>query len=360
MNIQSIALAFRLELDFHALNNEGSGGTNVMEPRRIALGDKEYDGVSGEMVRRHVLENFVRLCQQRDIPLFEDSKGLVPSRGKQALITWVGQTVTPDVKTEKAKGDKPPTSTYSFSVKPPYYAQATQYLIDGCALCDIGGYLIAFETKNDKATTADGNEGAINGTLKRDSAFEVGWLISEHPALTDYTQHAAYSPDPKDNKLFTQNIRSGVYAGVMRIDVGRVGHNDWAWLASDKNGLHLATEKRTNRAKALLDAIEQYLLSPSGAKQAGWLPHAGGVCEGVLIVSEDGPAPFISPLHLSTPGDNPTVGPNPDYREAIKQLAEKRKKDGQAVMTVYTFDNMADLADAVQKVREHLGGEKTS
>lgn len=356
MNIQSIALAFRLELDFHALNNEGSGGTNVMEPRRIALGDKEYDGISGEMVRRHVLENFVRLCQQRNIALFEDSKGLVPSRGKQGLITWVGQSVTPEEKKDK---DKSPA--YNFSVKPPYYADATQHLINGCALCDVGGYLIAFETKTDKAQTIDGKEGPIAGTLKRDSAFEVGWLISEHPALTDYTQHAAYSPDPKDNNLFTQNIRSGVYGGVMRIDIGRIGHNDWAWLAQDKGNLNLAADERKKRARALLDAIEQYLLSPGGAKQAGWLPHAGGVCEGILIVSEDGPAPFISPLHLSTPGENPAIGPNSDYREAIKRLAGKRLDENKKpVITAYPFDDMIGLAEAMQKVREQLDREATS
>jgi len=37
----------------------------------------------------------------------------------------------------------------------------------------------------------------VEGTLKRDSCFEVGWLISEHPAIVDYTQHSAYDPDPK-------------------------------------------------------------------------------------------------------------------------------------------------------------------
>lgn len=358
MNIQSIALAFRLELDFHALNNEGSGGTNVMESRRIALGDKEYDGISGEMVRRHVLENFVRLCQQRNIPLFDDSKGLVPSRGKQALVGWVGMGVDPEEKKDKSTG----AVTYTFSLKPASYAAATQHLLNGCALCDIGGYMIAFESKTDKARMENGKAGPIDGTLKRDSTFEVGWLISEHPALIDYTQHAAYSPDPKDNNLFTQNIRSGIYGGVMRMDVGRIGHNDWAWLAPSADGLQrLKDVERQNRVTALLDAVEQYLLSPSGAKQAGWLVHAGGVCEGVIIVSNDGPAPFISPLHLHSPGDNPTLGPNPDYRESIKLLAQKRNGNGQTpALTAYTFDNMAELAEAVQKAREQLGPTASS
>jgi CRISPR-associated autoregulator DevR family len=345
MNIHSIALAFRLELDFHALNNEGSGGTNVMEPRRIALGDQEYDGISGEMVRRHVLEGFVRLCQAREIPLFDDSKGLVPNRGKQALIEWVGENIAP----QNSK-----SGSRTFSLEPAHYASATQHLISQCALCDVGGYLIAFESRSDKATGKDGVQGAIDGTLKRDSVFEVGWLISEHPALADYAQHAAYSPNPKDNNLFTQNIRSGVYAGVMRIDVERVGYNDWAWLGA---GEHLAEDQRNQRVQALLDAIEQYLVSPSGAKLAGWLPHAGGVCEGILVVSQEGPAPFVSPLRLNTAESKPSIGPNREYRQAIQRLIDKRcNGQKQPVFAAYTFDDMAELAEATQNVRMQIEG----
>ncbi len=58
-NLWSIAFAYRLGLGFHALNNEGADGSNLMQPRRIDVGKVTYDGISGEIIRRHILENFV-------------------------------------------------------------------------------------------------------------------------------------------------------------------------------------------------------------------------------------------------------------------------------------------------------------
>ncbi|MEM3139707.1 MAG: hypothetical protein QXU17_05875, partial [Archaeoglobaceae archaeon] len=217
MSIKSVALSFRIEANFHALNNEGAGGTNVMEPRRIAIGDKEYDGVSGEMVRRHILENFVRLCQQSNIPLHQRCIGLVPDRGKEPLKQWIinNQSTLP---TRTVRGRNLPV------LDPPHYPVATKGLIEQCAICDIGGFLLALEISDDAV-----------GALKRDSCFEVGWLISEHPAVVDYTQHSAYAPDPSQHNLFVQNIRSGIYAGVLRMDVDRIGYNDWWWLDTSQN-----------------------------------------------------------------------------------------------------------------------------
>ena len=59
MNLWSISFAYRLGLGFHALNNEGADGSNLMQPRRIDVGDVTYDGISGEIIRRHILEHFV-------------------------------------------------------------------------------------------------------------------------------------------------------------------------------------------------------------------------------------------------------------------------------------------------------------
>ena len=81
----SVSISYRLGLGFHALNNEGSDGSNLMQPRRIDVGRTTYDGISGEMVRRHILENFVRLCEMNDIPLLTASRALHPDRGPLGL-----------------------------------------------------------------------------------------------------------------------------------------------------------------------------------------------------------------------------------------------------------------------------------
>lgn len=328
MKVQSVAIAFKIGLGFHALNNEGGGGTNVMEPRRIGVGGREYDGISGEMMRRHVLENFVRICLSRDIPLSRAGQGLLPDRGKEDLVTWMREAGVA-------------------SLAPDHYPAATAVMVQSCALRDVGGYLMALEKGTDKVT----------GTLKRDSTFEIGWLITGHPSAVDFTQHAAYYPSQQHN-LFSQNLRTGVYGGVARFDCGRVGHNDWAWWDGSPTAI-LSPEARRERVLALLEAFEQYLLSPGGAKQAGWLQHTG-LLEGTVMASTAGPAPFVSPLAVSAPSgegnddsavDEVQIAFNPSYREELERLAKLRP--GQ--YSIWNFEGQAEFAETMAALQGRLG-----
>lgn len=311
---RSLSITFRVGLAFHALNMEGTSG-NVMEPRRIALGDAEYDGISGEIVRRHILEYFVQ-HNGTGLPFHQGCRGLDPARGTEALTQ-----VIPDDRWRPGES----------------FPEGTRALISECALCDVGGYLIA------------------GRSLKRDSTFEVSWLVSEHPVQADYTQHAAYSANQEHN-LFTMGIRSGVYGGVMRFDLDRIGHNDWWWLAGDEDRRYPVDEAgRRARARALLESVRQWLLSPSGARQAGWLQHQGEPFEGVLVLSETGPAPFVSPVALEvTVSDGeprPRIRPNADYRGAIAQLVSRAGDR----LNQYPFDGPSGLEEAFDRVMEELG-----
>jgi CRISPR-associated autoregulator DevR family len=300
MTYKSLAMSFRIQLGFHAANNEGAGGTNVMEPRRITVGDKEYDGISGEIIRHHILENFVRLCQQHGLPLHQRCQGLVPDRCKSEVKNWMNNQSPPISKLNPEQ----------------HYATLTAKILSECALCDIGGYLVALQGKQD----------GVEGTLKRDSCFEVGWLITEHPAVVNYTQHSAYDPDPEKHNLFVQNMRNGIYGGVLRIDLDRIGSNDWWWLGDGVDRYAISDAERYKRMWVLLEAIKQWTLSPSFAKQAGWLHHPDGTFEGVIVLSTDGPAPFYSPIKFELEGgdpNRPVIKSNPQYRKIIKQLKEK-------------------------------------
>lgn len=325
MSYESLALSFTIGLGFHALNNEGGGGTNVMEPRRITVGDQEHDGVSGEIVRRHILENFVRVAEKEGIALSRAGRGLRPDRGREDLVRWMSERKVT-------------------SLTPEHYAAATAELVASCAVRDVAGYLMALERATDK----------VEGTLKRDSVFEVGWLISVHPAAVEMTQHAAYSPDPGQHNLFVQNMRTGVYAGVLRVDLARIGRNDWAWLDGSEPYCVSEAERR-RRADALLRAIEQFLVSPSGAKQAGWLQHTG-VVAGAFVLSADGPAPFRSPLALRVVGDGEPpsvrVGLDEDYVDRLRELAERAGTRYRLI----AFQDQAELVTAVAQVREVLAG----
>jgi CRISPR-associated protein Cst2 len=223
-----------------------------------------------------------------------------------------------------------------------HYAKLTDQILNDCALCDIGGYLVALQRQQD----------GVEGTLKRDSCFEVGWLITEHPAVVNYTQHSAYDPDPEKHNLFVQNMRIGIYGGVLRIDFDRIGFNDWWWLGNNVSKYAIPDAERYKRMWVLLEAIKQWLLSPTFAKQAGWLHHPDGTFEGVIVLSTDGPAPFYSPIKFELQGgdlNRPIIKFNPQYRDIIRQLKEKCG----GKLRVEEFDRPDEFKEKVgQVVRE--------
>jgi CRISPR-associated protein Cst2 len=347
MTYKSLAMSFRIQLGFHAANNEGAGGTNVMEPRRITVGDKEYDGISGEIVRHHILENFVKLCLQNNIPLHQRCQGLVPDRGLTELVKLIRDNQWKHTRKDGKKED---------GIDPEHYPLATEKMISECALCDVAGFLYPLGEATQKIQVAmGGNVGNLGGSLKRDSCFEIGWLITEHPAVVNYTQHSAYDPSPEFHNLFVQNMRIGIYGGVLRIDLDRIGFNDWWWLSKDQknNKYAISDSKRYKRMWVLLEAIKQWMLSPSFAKQAGWLHHPDGTFEGVIVLSTDGPAPFYSPIKFELENGDPNrpiIKPNPQYRDIITQLEGKCGNK----LKVEEFNRPSEFKEKIGKVIEDL------
>jgi len=342
---RSLAMSFRIELAFHAANNEGAGGTNVMEPRRITIGDKEYDGISGEIIRRHILENFVKLCQENNMPLHDRCKGLVPDRGLVDFVRFIQS------KNWKYKNQQP-------GIEPINYPEATEILIKECALCDVGGFMYPLGEATQQLSQVMGQEvGRMGGGLKRDSCFEVGWLISEHPAIVNYTQHSAYDPDPEKHNLFVQNMRIGIYGGVLRVDLDRIGRNDWWWLNpktnNNPNGFdeYPSNINRLKRICLLIKAIKQWLLSPSFAKQTGWLQHQSGLLEGSITLSKNGAAPFISPIKFKIENGKPIIKKNDEYRHTLKNLVESSSN----WYKNYEFNNPKELVEKINEILEELG-----
>lgn len=420
---RSLAISFRIELAFHAANNEGAGGTNVMEPRRITVGDKEYDGISGEIVRRHILENFVKLCQQNNIPLHDRCKGLAPDRG---LVDFVQLIQSKNWQYRDRQGRTRP------GIEPVNYPEATEILLRKCALCDVGGFMYPLGEAVQNISRVLGQQiGSMGGGLKRDSCFEVGWLISEHPAIVNYTQHSAYDPDPERHNLFVQNMRVGIYGGVIRIDLDRIGRNDWWWLNPKKgegtkidefdiseedlkkliknkelptdvkekleellqthevninineigkntweitgaksrelilkkegeklmmyepNGFEeyaLSPQDRLKRDCLLLEAIKKWLLSPSFAKQTGWLQHQSGLLEGSIVLSKDGAAPFASPIKFEIEEGKPMIKKNENYRDILKDVVGQDTNHYKK----YDFNNPKELIDAINETVDEL------
>lgn len=345
MNQWSISFSYRLGLGFHALNNEGSDGSNVMQPRRIDVGTSTYDGVSGEICRRHILEKFVNICRQDDLPMLPLSRGLHPDRGPLG-IRGAAKSLGSDLLDSR--------SLYL----------AAREAVKRCAVLDVGGYLAAWKDASDNEYTAEQEYirkycAAVNNIspVKRDSRFDVGWLISEKPQDITLTQHSTYRDSANKNSLWVQTMRSNVYGGVIRINLHQIGMDDHWYLQpevtenSDEGRLAVSTEEQLKRQIAIVKAVADFIASPSGAKTAGWAPHVF-LTEGVVLLSSKRTAPFISPILVELNNGTEPVSRNSGYAEALEGLANKED------LWAWRFQDIPSLFDVVKHVENKVGGEE--
>jgi CRISPR-associated protein Cst2 len=352
MNLWSISFAYRLGLGFHALNNEGAEGSNLMQPRRIDVGKVTYDGISGEIVRRHILENFVNICRELDIKRLPLSEALHPDRGPLG-IRQVARSLDVHVLTRQNPAD---------------LYRATRNAIESCAVLDVGGFLAPFAERQEAGTAgqAVAPEAAIGGsladlggraegapyTVKRDSVFDVAWLISEKPQDLAITQHAAYRPSGSQS-LFSQTMRSNIYGGLIRADLHRIGTDDYWYLQPGTNGqkvvsrLAVEPNEQRRRQRALVEAIVNFIASPTGAKVAGWAPHVF-LTEGAILLTSRRTAPFASPIKVDTGDENAPVKHDGGYREAMKKLANDTDT------WFWSFSDAKTLLDALNDIQNKL------
>lgn len=346
MSLWSLSISFRLGLGFHALNNEGADGSNLMQPRRIDVGETTYDGISGEIVRRHILENFVGQCQQDNLPLMPMSAGLHPDRGPLGIRHA----------SRSLDANAPLTSSNLH--------RAVRRAVTDCALLDVGGFLAAFgqDAASDNDYIAErpyidafcAPIGAAE-PIKRESCFDVGWLISEEPQDLTVTQHSAFRDTTKLNSRYAQTMRSNIYGGVIRADLHRIGVDDLWYLQPNAERLTIAGPQQLERQQALVRSIVNFLASPTGARVAAWAPHCFLV-EGVVLLTSARTAPFVSPLKVDLSGseNSKPVSANTGYEESLRALANGTDT------WAWTFQNLSELLQAGQDAANRLAGVNTN
>jgi CRISPR-associated autoregulator DevR family len=341
MNLWSISFSYRLGLGFHALNNEGADGSNLMQPRRIDVGSATYDGISGEIIRRHILENFVNICQAECLNVLPMSAGLHPDRGPIGI---------------RVAAKKCGYSLLSNEELFPSVRQAVAL----CSVLDVGGYLAAWKEQAGGAQQKEyvAEKAYIDrecasykdaDPVKRESCFDVAWLISEAPQDLTITQHSAFRDTFAMNSRYAQTMRSNVYAGVIRADLHRIGTDDYWYLQSGNNGqptkprLAIGEPEQRKRQRALVKAIANFVASPTGARVAGWAPHVF-LTEGAILLSSARTAPFASPIKVNLAEADRPVQPEPTYVNSVKQLAND------ADTWVWSFSSTRQLLDSVEEV----------
>jgi len=187
--------------------------------------------------------------------------------------------------------------------------------------------------------------------VKRDSCFDVAWLISEEPQDLTVTEHSAFRDTFSLSSRYARTMRSNVYGGVIRADLHRVGMDDYWYLQKDKNGSTLerrvvALDEQTKRQRALVEAIAGFIAAPTGAKVAGWAPHVF-LCEGAILVTSSRTAPFESPIKVDLTNTDKPVGINPNYQTAMTSIAAGQDDDWAC-----KFNGAAEL---IKKLGEIIG-----
>jgi CRISPR-associated protein Cst2 len=343
MKLWSVAFSYRLGLGFHALNNEGADGSNLMQPRRIDVGEVTYDGISGEIIRHHILENFVNLCSVGNIPMLPLSAGLHPDRGPIGIRA-------------AAKKLDPPAS----SVSDTNLFQCVRKAIELCAVIDVGGYLAAWEEVDGAGTKKPVVEKPYLDTecvphekpqpVKRESCFDVAWLVSEQPQDLTVTQHSAFRDTFAMNSRYAQTMRSNVYGGVIRADLHRVGTDDYWYLQPNGQRLTITADQQVQRQRVLIEAIVNFIASPTGAKVAAWAPHVF-LTEGAILLSSSRTAPFVSPIRVDVHDNDTPVAPNASYTTEMKKLHNDTDT------WVWIFKSTDELLVAGKNLLEKLNGK---
>ena len=342
MNPWSVAFSYRLGLGFHALNNEGADGSNLMQPRRIDVGEVTHDGISGEIIRHHIIENFVNRCSVLSIPTLPMSAGLHPDRGPIGIRAAAKTLQKVEVSNDNL-------------------FECVRKAIQLCAVLDVGGYLAAW-----KEDAGGQKKGPIAEKhyldsecapykdaepVKRESCFDVAWLISEQPQDLTVTQHSAFRNTSSMNSRYAQTMRSNVYGGVIRADLHRVGTDDYWYLQPGGKRLAVSAEEQLDRQKALIEAIVNFIAAPTGAKVAAWAPHVF-LTEGAILLSSSRTAPFASPIRVNVRDKEAPVAPNACYVDEMKKL----KNDSDT--WVWSFKAADELIAAGKSVVEKLNGNQ--
>jgi CRISPR-associated protein Cst2 len=100
-----------------------------MQPRRIDVGSITYDGISGEIIRHHILENFVNICRKDQIVRLPLSEGLHPDRGPIGIRAAAKTLNVSELTNEKLLA-------------------SNRKAIELCAVLDVGGYLAAWKEQD--------------------------------------------------------------------------------------------------------------------------------------------------------------------------------------------------------------------
>jgi CRISPR/Cas system-associated protein Cas7 (RAMP superfamily) len=322
-SVYELSLNLVVEWQAHSLSTIGSNGTNRVLPRRQLLSDQvEVDACSGNILKHQhaalVAPHF--LAQQ--CPLCPACLKL-DGRRAAALLDH-----------------------------PDYQPMTMPRILNACALCDAHGFLVTAKNaempkgreKKLQAERAEpsleenaGEPGESRGAQEKENEaraklhkesllnFSYGLAFPDRQAETSQLHTRVGLNREEGQMLMKMVVRSGAYAVLVRYTCVGIGADTQKWelVVRDQS-------QRTKRHVAVLTALRDQLVSPSGAQTTTILPHLTGL-RGVLVLRTGvGRAPCYSPL-------------DPSFQERLTRMADPTCR-------VHLFDGVDSFYHLMQEM----------
>ena len=292
-------------MEMHALNNEGSEG-NTMMTRMVDIVDQRgakhtVNAVSGDMFKHILMEHLQQEAKRAGLPLCAGCEIFDANRICYDEA-FMGSFAKGALDSEVLTG-----------------------ALQKCTLDDAGGVLITNKI------------GDKSRSIARKSCIEFGWVVGRPDStVTESYFHAKYVPEGRGKgsgagenlgqNIFHRPASSGQYAVVLNVDLYKVGRNDITLEYALDEGA------RAKRKKALLSAVLNTFLKPTGAHRNTQHPHIVQF-EGVITTSlSTVPAPLMSAL-------------NPDYLDQLRRISDSLNKIYPGTIDSHAFTSLGAFAE---------------
>ena len=316
-SIYSLSISACATIDLHSLNNEGGEG-NQIQTRMVNIVAEDgrlhnVNAISGDMWKHIQAEHLFRLAKDN---------GSMPLCA--ACQVFNANRISADEDYTEQIGDKGVSD-----------AQATDWLLERCAMDDMEGNLIT----------------SGNRSLPRKSVVEFGWVVGRPDVTTtDSYFHVKYATERGQEQrdadsaeaargsnlgqaIFHRPASSGQYAIVANLELARIGFNDIT------QSYAIDEDARRARCRLLLESLLYTFLEPRGAMRNTQNPHIVAL-EGVVALSRSSvPAPTVSPLRR-------------DYREQIQGIASSLEPLHKGAIELKPFDSLSAFSQVMAELIE--------
>ena len=256
--VYELSVNIRTDWQAHSISNAGNNGSNRLLGRRVMLADgTETDAGSGNSSKHQHASVLTEYLEDADLPLCP----ACASRDGRRAAALVGRSDYKDLTIHR--------------------------ILTECALCDAHGFLITGKNATGEDTTQ------TRQRTSKHSLIEFGWALALPEQHAETSQLMTRVGDSKEDGQMLMKVpcRSGAYAFNVRyksVGIG-VDTDKWVVIVTDE-------VQRRKRHQAILAALCDQILSPSGAMTATMLPHLTRVVGAIVIRTTAGRAPLYSAL----------------------------------------------------------------